>query len=50
MTMQRPQARERARRPDQARRARDRARWQGAICNDGRKRVALLGTIGRPFV
>ena len=50
MTMQRPQARKRARRPDEARRARHRALWKSAIGSDECTRRALLGTIGRPFV
>ena len=49
MTMQRPDMRKRARRPDEARRARDRARWLGAVGTSPRRREALLGTIGRPF-
>jgi hypothetical protein len=50
MTMERTAARKRARRPDEARRARDCARWKEAYGDSVRKRRALLGTIGRPFV
>jgi hypothetical protein len=50
MTMQRDKARKRARRPDESRRARDCERWRAAFGTSERKRVALLGTIGRPFL
>jgi hypothetical protein len=49
MTMQRDQMRKPARRPDQARRARESARWRDALGTSERKRTALLGTLGRPF-
>jgi hypothetical protein len=43
-------SRKRALRPDQARWARERARWRGAYDTSERRRAALLGTIGRPFL
>jgi hypothetical protein len=50
MTMESRNMRKPARRPDEARRERDRARWLTAVGTSDRKRTALLGTIGRPFV
>jgi hypothetical protein len=49
-SVHRTRTRKRARRPDEARRARAQAAWISAIGRDDEKRKALLGTIGRPFV